>query len=203
LNLILIRHGETQHNLERKAIGINPVGLDSRGRLQAVRAAESLVALAPDALYTSPLPRALETATTISQRLGLELVVHDGLKEANIGLLDGLTQDEMYQRYPDFMETWSNDPSTTVMPGGESILQVQERAWNTIEEIKGLHPGESVVVVSHSFTILGLVCKFLGMPLANFRKLRLGLGSITRVEIHQEITTLISYNDQCHLENLP
>jgi broad specificity phosphatase PhoE len=121
LNFILIRHGETQHNLERKAIGINPVGLNVRGRLQAMRVAEALVALAPDALYTSPLPRALETATTISQRLGLELIIRDELKEANIGLLDGLTQDDMHQQYPDFMETWSTDPSTTVMPRGESI----------------------------------------------------------------------------------
>ncbi len=179
------------------------MGLNVRGRLQAMRVAEALVALAPDALYTSPLPRALETATTISQRLGLELIIRDELKEANIGLLDGLTQDDMHQQYPDFMETWSTDPSTTVMPRGESILQVQERAWNTIEEIRELHLGHSVAIVSHSFTILSIVCKLLGMPLANFRKLRLSLGSITRVEIHQETTSLISYNDQCHLENLP
>ena len=202
LNLILVRHGETQHNLEGRAIGLNPVGLDARGRLQALRAADALASLAPVALYTSPLPRALETAAIISQRLGVEVRPRDGLREVNIGLLDGLTQDEMWQQYPDFMRTWSNDASTAVMPGGESVLQVQERAWNTIEEIIGLHPEDNVAVVSHNFTILGLVCKLLGMPLSNFQRLRLNLASITKVEIQQEKTTLIRYNDQCHLEGL-
>lgn len=203
MNLILVRHGETQYNLEKRAIGLNPVELDDRGRRQAQRAAEALTSLAPIALYTSPLPRALETATIISQRLGIEVCPRDSLREANIGLLDGLTQDEMWQQYPDFMQTWYRDASTAVMPGGESILQVQERAWNTIEEIKDRHPDGNVAVVSHSFTLLGLVCKLLGMPLSNFHRLRLNLASITQVEINQEKATLVRYNDQCHLDGLP
>ncbi|MDA0988445.1 MAG: histidine phosphatase family protein [Chloroflexi bacterium] len=203
MNLILVRHGETRYNLEGRAIGLNPVELDAKGRQQAKRAAEALASLAPVALYTSPLPRALETATIISQRLGIEACPRDNLREANIGLLDGLTQDEMWQQYPDFMQTWYQDASTVVMPGGESILQVQERAWNTIEEIKDRHPDGNVAVVSHSFTLLGLVCKLLGMPLSNFHRLRLNLASITQVEINQEKATLVRYNDQCHLDGLP
>ena len=200
--LILVRHGETQLNLEGRAIGNNPVSLNARGRLQALRAAEAVSSLGPVALYASPLPRALETATIISQRVGVEVCPRDNLKETDIGLLDGLTQDEMWQQYPDFMRTWSNDASTAVMPGGESILQVQRRAWDTIEEIKGLHSEDSVAVVSHSFTIAGLVCKLLGMPLSNFQRLHLDLASITLVEIGHDSTTLVRYNDQCHLEGL-
>lgn len=202
MNLILVRHGETRYNLEGRAIGLNPVGLDARGRLQALRTAEALAFLAPIALYTSPLPRALETATIISQRLGVGVCPRDNLKEANIGLLDGLTQEEMWQQFPDFMRIWSQDASTAVMPGGESILQAQKRAWDTIDEIRGLHPEENVAVVSHLFTIAGLVCKLLGMPLSNFQQLRLDLASITQVEIRQDTTTLVRYNDQCHLEGL-
>jgi probable phosphoglycerate mutase len=202
LNLILVRHGETRYNLEGRAIGNNPVGLNARGRLQALRTAEAVVSLEPVALYTSPLPRALETATIISQRLGGKVCRRDNLKEVNIGLLDGLTQDEMWQQHHDFMLTWSNDASTAVMPGGESMLQVQKRAWDTIVEIKGLHPEDNVAVVSHSFTIAGLVCKLLGMPLSNFQRLRLDLASITQVEMGQDRTTLVRYNDQCHLEGL-
>lgn len=101
------------------------------------------------------------------------------------------------------MKTWFNHVSTAVMRGGGSVLQAQERAWNTIrEEIRGLHPEEDVAVVSHVFTILGLVCKLLGMPLSNFRRLRLDLASITQMAIRQEKTILIRYNDQCHLEGL-
>ena len=202
MNLILVRHGETRYNLEGRAIGNNPVGLNARGRFQALRAAEAVVSLEPVALYTSSLPRALETATIISQRLGGKMCPRDNLKEVNIGLLDGLTQDEMWQQHPEFMRIWSNDASTAVMPGGESMLQVQERAWDTIKEIKGLHPEDNVAVVSHSFTIAGLVCKLLGMPLSNFQRLRLDLASITLVEMGQDRNTLVRYNDQCHLEGL-
>lgn len=202
MNLILVRHGETRHNMEGKAIGINPMGLDDRGRRQAMRAAEALAPFAPVALYASPLPRALETASIISQRTGVEVCPRENLKEADLGLLDGLTRDEMRQQHPEFMETWSKDASTAVMPGGESILQVQERAWGTIEEIRGLHPEDNVVVVSHTFTILALVCKLLGMPLSNFQRLHVDLASITQFRIRPERVTMIRYNDQYHLEGL-
>ena len=202
MNLLLVRHCETQFNLEGRAIGNNQMGLNARGRLQALRTIEALVSLAPIALYTSPLPRALETAVVISGRLGLEVRPRDNLMEANIWLLDGLTQDEMWHQYPDFMRTLTNEPSTTVMPGGESVLQVQKRAWDTIEEIKGLHPEGNVAVVSHSFTIAGLVCRLLGMPLSNFQGLRLSLASITQMDMSQNSTTLVNYNDQCHLKSL-
>jgi broad specificity phosphatase PhoE len=128
LKLILVRHGETRYNLEGKAIVHNPDSQNPRGRLQALRTAEALALLATTALYTSPLPRALETATIISCRLEMELFPRDNLKEANVGLLQGLTFEEMWQQYPDFMQTWSQDASTSVMPAGESILQVQARA---------------------------------------------------------------------------
>ena len=202
MKLILVRHGETWYNLEGRAIGQNPEGLNSRGRLQALRTAEALAPLAPFALYSSPLPRARETANIICQRLGVGLCLRDNLQEANIGLLDGLTSQEMRQQYPAFMRTWSQAASTAVMPGGESILQVQERAWKTMEEIVALHPEGNVAVVSHNFTIQGLLCRFLGIPLAGFQRLRLDPASITLLEVRQGRTTLVRYNDRCHLEGL-
>ena len=188
-----MRHGETRHNL---------VGLDCGVCLQAMRVAEALTSLATVALYISPTTRALENSTIISQRLRIEVCLRDSLSEVDIRLLDGLIQDEMCQQSPGFMKTWPNDASTAVMPGGESVLQAQELAWNTIEEIRGLHPEEDVAVVSYNFTILGLGCKLLGMPLSNFRRLRLDLTSITQMKIHQEKAILIRYNDQCHPEDL-
>ena len=86
-----MRHGETRHNLKDKAIGLNPVVLDYSGCLQVLRIAEAITSLvAPVALYTNPLPRALETAAIIAQRLGIEVCLRDSLSEVDIGLLDGL-----------------------------------------------------------------------------------------------------------------
>ena len=178
MNLILVHYEETQHNLESRAIGFNTVALDSRGRLQTPNIAEALVSLAPVALHASPIPRALETATIISQKLNIEVHPYDSLKEANIEHLDRLVQEEIWQQYPDF-RTWSIDASTAVMPDGESVLPVQGRIWNTIEEIRGLHLEENVAIVSHNFTLLWLVYKFLGMPLPHCPRPRLNLGRIT------------------------
>ena len=202
LRLILVRHGETRYNLEGRAIGHKQDGLNPRGRLQAHRTAEALISQAPAALYASPISGAMETATIISRRLGIDVIQRDNLKEADVGLLEGLTFQEMQQQYPDFMETWSREASTAVMPGGESILQAQERAWETIDEIQRLHPEETVAVVSHSFILQGLLCRFLGLPLVEFQRLRLDPASITIVEVDQGKPTLVSYNDSCHLEGL-
>jgi broad specificity phosphatase PhoE len=100
------------------------------------------------------------------------------------------------------MKLWTEDPATAVMPQGECLQDVQDRAWQTVMEIQDLHPEESVALVSHNFTIQTLICRVLGMPLANFQRLQVGLGSITVVASHRNRTTLIKYNDRCHLESL-
>lgn len=201
MKLVLVRHGETLHNAEKRVVGDNE-GLSSLGRLQAQRTAKALVPLKPVALYTSTLTRALETAIVISRVLGVGLHRRDGLKDVDTGVLAGLTQDEMWQQYPDFMRTWTADPASAVMPDGESILKGMERAWETIEEIRGLHPEDNVAVISHGFIIAGLMCKFLGVPLSNCQQFRLDLASITLVEMSQRGITLVRYNDQHHLEDL-
>ncbi len=202
MKLFLIRHGETKYNLERRAIGHNPVSLNTTGNRQALLTAEALAAHGPTAVYSSPLPRAMETAGVISEKLKVEVRTRDNLKEADIGLLDGLTGQEMRQRYPDFMKLWLEDPATAVMPQGECLQDVQQRAWQTLLEIEDLHPEESVAVVSHNFTIQTLICRILEMPLANFRRLQVGLGSITLVDTHRDRHTLVRHNDRCHLEGL-
>ena len=99
----MVRHGETQYNAEGRAIGHTNVPLTAVGREQARSVAQALGPLAPTALYTSPLTRALETATVISQTLGLGFHRRDGLMEASIGALEGLDPHEMWERHPDFM----------------------------------------------------------------------------------------------------
>lgn len=88
------------------------------------------------------------------------------------------------------------------MPGGESIAQVQERAWTALQEIMARHPGENVVLVSHSFTLQALICRLLGIPLKHFLRLKLGVASVTLLETGTDGTTLLHYNDQCHLGGL-
>ena len=202
MNPILVRDAESQLNLEGRAIGNNPVGLNARGRLQVLTTAEAVASLGAGALYTSSLASFLGTATIISWRLVVEVRPRDKLMEVNIWLPDSLTQDAMWQQYPNLKWQWPNEASTVVMPDVESVLQVQKRTCDTKEEINGIHPKDDVAAVNHSFTITGLVRKLLWMPLLNFQRLRLNLANITLVEVMQGSITPVYYKDQCHREDL-
>jgi len=169
------------------------------GRHQAAAVARALPLQGISALYSSPLKRAAETAQIIGDRLGLQVEVAEELAEADTGELDGLTSGEMRAHYPEFMALWDRDPGSAVMPGGESLAQVQERVWRLVQSLPVQHPEADVVAVSHNFAIGTLVCKVLGLHLASFRHLRVDLGSVSAVEIREGRNRLVLLNDRCHL----
>ena len=156
----------------------------------------------PFELYTSPLTRALETAQIIFKTVGVAPKPLRELEEADAGELEGLTREEMRRRYPEFVKRWAEDSGTAQMPGGESLLQVQERAWWAITEIMQKHPNDTVVAVTHNFTIQTVVCKVLDMPLRYSRRLRQDVGTITRLELSNSQNTLVSLNETWHLAPL-
>lgn len=204
MNLILVRHGETQHNAEGRVLGRggSGPGLNQRGRDQAAAAAGALSDKAITAIYSSPLPRAVETAERISQELDVPVRTEDSLAEMDVGKLEGLTTDEMRAQYPELMAMWGRDPGSVQMPGGESLAQLQERMWQVAQTILGRHVEDSVVVVSHNFSIVALVCRVLELPLAGFRRLRVGLGSLSTVDMQEDRCRLLHLNDVCHLEGI-
>ncbi|MCS7207420.1 MAG: histidine phosphatase family protein [Dehalococcoidia bacterium] len=178
MRLLLVRHGETPANRDGRVQGHSPEGLTPLGQHQAHSAARLLKGYAPTALYTSPLPRARQTARIIAQHLGLEPLPLPALAEMHLGEVDGLTVAQLQQRYPAFMSAWRADPARAVAPGGESLQEVQERAWHALEDLLHRHPHETVVAVSHNFTILALLTRALGLPLQGFRHFHLDLGGI-------------------------
>jgi broad specificity phosphatase PhoE len=108
----------------------------------------------------------------------------------------------MRARFPTFIERWTEDPGTAQMPGGESLTQVQKRAWAAVSALAEQHPDESVVVVSHNFTNLAIVTHVLDAPMRYFRRLRQELGSITRLEINKDHNVLVSLNETAHLQGI-
>lgn len=202
MNLILVRHGETQHNAEGRVLGRGGPGLNQRGRDQVEAAARALTGKAVAAIYSSPLTRAMETAERISQELDLPVQAEDSLVEIDAGKLEGLTSGEMRSQYPDLMAMWERDPSSVQMPGGESLGQLQERVWQVAQTLLGRHMEDSVVVVSHNFSIVTLVCRVLELSLARFRHLRVDLGSLSTVDMQATRCRLVHLNDICHLEGI-
>jgi probable phosphoglycerate mutase len=202
MQLLLIRHGETDHNAGRLALGRRDVPLNERGRSQAGALASALHArYTVDAVYSSPLQRALYTARPLADEFRLDIAIEPALTEMDIGELESLAFGVVRERYPDFMRRWlSDDLADAVMPGGESLRQVQERAWAALKSIRDRHADGLVAVVSHNFVILTLLCRVLDVPLAQFRHIRQDLAAYSLVDITPERRTLLRLNDRCHFE---
>ena len=201
MKLILVRHGETQLNKDGRIQGIGGAPLNEEGRGQAQAAARALKADLPFVLYTSTVVRALDTARIISDSLNVPFELLDGLQEADAGQLDGLTGTEMRQRYPEFTRLWDKDSATAQMPGGESMVDVQLRAWRAVMNLAESHPDSTVVAVSHNFTIKSIICKVLNIPLGTSRQLRHDLGAITRLDVRGDQSLVVSLNENGHLRS--
>jgi broad specificity phosphatase PhoE len=201
MRLILLRHGETDSNKARLALGQADIELNEHGRWQAQRLAASLKHEPIAAIYSSPLKRALATAGPIASSHGLEVQVDDGLIEMDIGEMEGLTFQQVGERYPHFLQAWLGDQAAhEAMPGGERLLDVQERAWQAIERIRERQEHGTVAAVTHNFVILTLFCRVLGLELADFRRLRLSVAAKSVLEMGRDRIIVVGFNDTCHLD---
>lgn len=200
MKIILVRHGETLWNEAARCQGQTDVELSPRGKEQARLLANRLAEEKIEAIYSSPLRRALDTAQAVAGPHGLTVIVRDNLKEMDQGELEGKTFAELKELHPDFLQAWRQDPTGLRVPGGESLEELQERAWQVIEEIRSQNQLSQVVAVSHHITILTILCCFLGLPLSKFRRLKKELASITVMEYGERGPALLSLNDTWHLK---
>lgn len=202
MRLYLIRHGETERNAAGVVQGQADVPLSELGRQQAAVLAGALAGVDLAGVYCSPLERARETAAPIAATHHLPVTVEPGLIEMNVGGMEGLTSAEMRARYPEFLATWSGAGAAAApMPGGgESLQQVQDRAWVVIEQIAAAHADDAVVVVSHNFVISSIVCRAIGAPLGDFRRLRYGVASQTIIDLRPDRALILHLNDTCRLD---
>lgn len=199
MRLILVRHGSTPFNEGGIVLGRSDPLLTAVGEAQAQAVARSLAREAVRAVYTSPLQRARQTAQAIAAVFRLAPITEPGLIELDAGEFDGLSFEQLRQQHPQFLERWSQDPGPLLMPGGEALRDVQARAWSAVEALTRRHPGETVVAVTHNFTILTILCQALGLKLAQFRHLRQEVGSKSILELGQGKAVLLALNDRCHL----
>jgi len=191
--IILVRHGETDWNKERRIQGgsSNPP-LNERGRRQAGSLASRLSKNRIQAIYSSPLKRALDTAEAIARYHQIEIVVEPSLREIEAGDLEGITVAELGKR---FSEILIRDGLLKKVSGGESLAELQERSWGTVQRLTKKHPEGDVVLVSHYFVILTIICSVLELPLYQIGKLRLGTGSISIINLDDQAVWLELFND--------
>lgn len=200
VKVILVRHGETDWNRARRIQGGNSdTQLNQNGRQGAESLALRLKPEKIQAVYTSPLQRARETAQAIARYHQLEVKIEPTLKEIEVGELEGVTIADMGKHLSQLLITTSPDGSLPKIPGGESLLDVQQRGWRTIQRLVEKHPDGAFIVVSHYFTILTIICSVLNLPLSQIVRLRLDVGSISIFTFEEQAIRLIRLNDTCHL----
>jgi broad specificity phosphatase PhoE len=209
MRLILVRHGATEWNQQRRVQGLSNLGLNETGKRQAEALAQALKDINVLAIYCSPLRRAQETALAISRFHQVKVVTLDGLKELDVGEVDGMTYDEMKTSHNEFFTRWMVDFTSVRLPGGGFVPELRDQCCAAIQGIvkenqpksdaKGDGDDRVVVAVTHFFPIMCIICDSLGLDLSYCRRLRLDVASICTLDFNSDRTVLVSYNDTCHL----
>lgn len=197
--LILIRHGETEWNRERRMQGQTNTPLSDLGRAQAAAVGQRLANHPFAALYSSDLQRAWDTAAAIARASGRTIISQPRLRERTFGILEGMTNAEMAQRHPaEHARFELRDPDYTV-PGGESPRQFFARSLACLEEIAAVHAGECVIVVTHGLVLDTLYRAAHNMPIEVKREAPLLNASLNTFERTAEGWTEKAWGDVEHL----
>jgi len=200
--IILVRHGETEWNVEEVFRGRIDVELNETGVRQAELLAEYLRDVNIEAVYASPLKRALRTAEMIAGSHQLEVEIAPGLIDFNFGKWQGLPHQEVKDRYQELYTEWVNHPENVKMPAGESLNDVRKRAVSVIDEVIVKHQG-TVVLVAHRVVNKVLICALLGLDNSHFWNIRQDTCGITTFSWGNGRFILTRHNDTSYLKSLP
>lgn len=161
-HICVTRHGETDWNIRGILQGWSDVPINDQGRHQARGLAHAFAGAGFDAVWSSPLVRARETAEIIATALGLPLPsCHEGLKERHFGAIQGIPKSEIAELNPVLLQQILRRNPAAEFEGGESMDEFADRVLNAFGEIGALHPGERVLVISHGW-VMDVVARHIG-----------------------------------------
>lgn len=195
LELILIRHGETESNRRGSYLGWTDVELNEIGIEQVRLLRDRLKGTKVDKIYASPLKRALQTAEIINENYRLDIVPSDGLKERNFGIWDDLTFEEITQKHPSEYNDWIGDWIKYQIKDGESALEAYERSAAFVDEIIKNNTEGAIMLVTHLGTIRFLLAHLLDLGIENSWHFRVNNASITKIEINDGYSVLTMLNN--------
>jgi probable phosphoglycerate mutase len=197
---IIIRHGETEWNLQEREMGQLDSPLTERGVGGVEKLADRLAGVPFDAIYSSDLGRAAKTAEIIAGRSLCQILFDVRLRERNMGIFQGLTNKERAERYPKECAAYRTIGASYVIPNGESADQRVARTCECLEELAARHAGGTVVVVTHGGILMGFFESVLGLPFgsgARFRRPNTAWNVFVR---EKERWVLETWGDVSHLD---
>jgi alpha-ribazole phosphatase len=200
MKLLLIRHGQTNWNLEQRFQGQSDIPLNETGRKQADALADRLSAEHFDFVYSSDLQRATETANIIC-RSGFQ--PDPRLREVHFGDWEGLTYDEIKLKYPTTLFAWESDIYKNAPPNGETLEQLVVRIQSVLDELCAKHQDHTVLIVAHGGVLQTMICLALKLLPTMYWQFHLSTASLSEVAFYPAGAILNSLNDTSHLPKAP
>jgi len=197
--IILARHGETEWNVAEVFRGRIDIELNETGIKQAELLAEYLSHMKIDAVYSSPLKRALKTAEIIASYHKTAVEVAPGLIDFDYGEWQGLAHQEVRNKYEELYAEWINNPDQVRIPTGESLGEVRERAMGVVSDVIAKYEG-IVVLVSHRVVNKVLICALLGLDNSYFWNIKQDTCGITTFIDEDGRFILTEHNNTSYLK---
>lgn len=203
--IFIARHAETDWNRRKRVQGggsdtpLNETGLRQVRCLAGRLASEKL-----EAIVSSPLKRARATAEAIGREHGaVKIELDRDLREIDAGELEGVLASEFGGSLGRLLTEVTTDDLPR-LPGGESLTDVRERVWRVVQGLASRFPDGEVLIVSHYFTILSLVCRVLELPPQAISRFRMNTGSLTIIQVDGNAAKLVTFNEACfQVDSLP
>jgi 2,3-bisphosphoglycerate-dependent phosphoglycerate mutase len=197
--LLLVRHGQSTWNREHRIQGQLDPPLSEEGRRQARRVGKRLADNRFAGFYSSDLARAHQTAQLIGEETGLSPTTSAGLREIYLGEWEGLTTEELAQRFPELWARWTEEPSWDVVPGGEGAVPFETRVNAELDLILARHEHGNVLVVTHGGVIQVALHRVVGRPNHGLFPFRIENASISSIEKRNGRFVISGVNDTGHL----
>ncbi len=201
VELIIVRHGRTAWNKDVRFRGAVDIPLDEVGLIQAQLTAKAVRNRWPAAaaIYSSPLPRAIQTATPIAAALGLPIQNHPGLSDLSYGDWTGCTPEEVQARNPEMYQLWLTRPQDVRFSSGDSLAQMQDQQVQMLQQLQAMYDGQRVILLSHQLVIRVLLCTLLDIGLEKIRQLGQDTAAINLARYRNGRGSVVTMNDTCHL----
>jgi len=196
--IILARHGETAWNVEEVFRGRLDIELNETGIKQAELLAEYLGKRKIDAIYSSPLKRAVKTAEIIAGYHKLDVEITPGLIDFDCGEWHGLSRQEVKDKYKKLYALWVSHPDKVKLPAGESLNEVRKRAMSVVDNVVAKYEG-TVVLVAHRVVNKVLICALLGLDNSHFWNIKQDICGITTFSYENGQFILTRHNDTSYL----
>ena len=196
----LIRHGEAEGNLYRRAQGTYDGRITAKGEKQIDALAERFRSVPVDALYSSDLSRTLRTAEAVTRFHPLTVQTDPRLREIDLGPWENVPYGDLHERAPESLWRFNNDPARWREPGAETFAHVEARMRAVLADIAARHPEQTVVCVSHGTAIRTLLASLLGIPSAEINRLPHGDNTaVSLLELDRGEVRVVYSNDASHL----